>query len=303
MKSLKNKKITWQQEEQELQVKPLMIEGLQEEQGKQEQGVELQRAATSEQCRVFLENLSKKEKTRNIPVWFSMGKDSLCVYQKLKEWGFNPILFWYCVFPDLEFQSKSLDFYEKYFDTKIHRLLGPSIYKFHWAGTYMPFDYMPLLDKLNCPNIDFTDLQNYVIEDYQKEMNLMSYNAVGLRAADSFNRRKVFEKFGYFNHNLKKVYPIIEFKIDDVKHCLRESNIPLPIDYKIWGRTYDGMHYYFLKGLKENFPEDYKKVLYYCPLVEMEFLRIEHHFKDDIKRFSPLKSHINRWSEFKIINE
>ena len=303
MKKSTNKlKSSWQQAEQEALGNKLMTEPFKEEQGKQELGGELLLAVTrtQESCRVFLENLSSKEKTRNIPVWFSMGKDSLCVVQKLKEWGFNPVLFWYCVFPDLDFQSASLDFYETFFDTKIHRLLGPSIYKFHWAGTYMTHDYLPVLNNLNSPNLDFTDLQDYVIEDYQKDMNLMSYNAIGLRAADSFNRRKVFEKFGYFNHNLQKAYPIIEYKIDDIKDTLLKNNISLPIDYRIWGRTFDGMHYYFLKGLKDNFPQDYEKVLFYCPLAEMEILRIEHYFPND-KSFRPQKSSIDRWKNFKIL--
>lgn len=47
----------------------------------------------------------------------------------------------------------------------------------------------------------------------------------------------------------------------------------LPVDYKLFGRTFDGIDYRFLKPIKENFPRDYEKIITWFPLAELELFR------------------------------
>ena len=49
----------------------------------------------------------------------------------------------------------------------------------------------------------------------------------------------------------------------------------LPVDYELFGRTFDGLDYRFVRPLRDKLPDDYDQVLKYFPAVEMEFMRYE----------------------------
>ena len=51
------------------------------------------------------------------------------------------------------------------------------------------------------------------------------------------------------------------------------AKVKLPYDYAIWGASFDGLHYKFLKGLYDNYPDDFKKVKEFFPLIEAELYR------------------------------
>lgn len=54
-----------------------------------------------------------------------------------------------------------------------------------------------------------------------------------------------------------------------------KNNLPQTDDYKIWNRSFDGMKYQFLFGVKENYPDDWQTILEYFPLTELELKRYE----------------------------
>jgi len=57
---------------------------------------------------------------------------------------------------------------------------------------------------------------------------------------------------------------------------IRAANIRLPVDYRWFGRTLDGLDYRFLAPLKAHAPRDYARVLEFFPLAELELFRMEH---------------------------
>ena len=67
-----------------------------------------------------------------------------------------------------------------------------------------------------------------------------------------------------------------------------ESGVKLPVDYRLFGRTFDGLDYRFLKPLKEAYPDDYQKVLDWYPFADLEIARrdgfnaIDHRTRGDI---------------------
>jgi hypothetical protein len=54
-----------------------------------------------------------------------------------------------------------------------------------------------------------------------------------------------------------------------------EHKCKLPIDYHLFGRSFDGMDYRFLKPIKDNFPKDFEKILEWFPLADLEIFRAE----------------------------
>lgn len=83
----------------------------------------------------------------------------------------------------------------------------------------------------------------------------------------------VFKKQGFINHNTKKISLIADWTTKDVLDFLHEENIPLTPDYKIWNRSFDGLKYQFLFGVKENYPKDWQTIKEYFPLIELELFR------------------------------
>jgi hypothetical protein len=61
----------------------------------------------------------------------------------------------------------------------------------------------------------------------------------------------------------------------DLEAMFRRENVRLPVDYKIWGRTFDGIDLRFLVPLKKHFPRDYQRVLEFFPLADAEIFRWE----------------------------
>jgi hypothetical protein len=95
----------------------------------------------------------------------------------------------------------------------------------------------------------------------------------GVRSADSLARRAACLKTGGINRKKKHFWPVWDWNIEKTRQEIRASGIKLPVDYKIWGRTFDGFDYRFLKPLKDHFPKDYEKIREFFPLVDLEILR------------------------------
>ena len=96
-----------------------------------------------------------------------------------------------------------------------------------------------------------------------------------MRACESFNRRMVFKKQGAINHKEKKISLIADWTKADVENYLKENKIPISDDYKIWNRSFDGLKYQFLFGVKENYPDDYERIKEFFPLIDLELRRYE----------------------------
>ena len=42
--------------------------------------------------------------------------------------------------------------------------------------------------------------------------------------------------------------------------------MPLPVDYEMFGRSFDGIDYRFISPIKERFPDDYARILEWFPM-------------------------------------
>lgn len=207
---------------------------------------------------------------------FSMGKDSIATaIQMLRNFDNVEFVFLYMI-PDLEFQNESLDYYENFFGKKIKRMPNPSLY--YQLDSMMfqsPENVSAILGNkwfIDCDKPRFYDtIFNAAKFDFG--MPIETFTGVGIRMADSLARRASIKQSNGVNHKRKQFFPVFDWDIARVKNEIVDTGIKLPIDYKIWGRSFDGFDYRFLKPLKDNFPRDYEKVLHYFPLAELEFKR------------------------------
>lgn len=101
------------------------------------------------------------------------------------------------------------------------------------------------------------------------------YTATGVRAADSPARYMSFKKHGAVNHKRKSFAPVFDWRKDRIIQEINKAGVKLPVDYRIFGRTFDGLDLRFMYPLKKHFPRDYQRVLEWFPLVELELFRFE----------------------------
>jgi hypothetical protein len=177
--------------------------------------------------------------------------------------------------PDLKFQRESLDYYEQKFGEKITVIPSPHWYTHLYKLMYQSPSRIAIIDrwiyagKLTIPTYD----QLFAVVKDELGLPADTYVGTGVRANDSLTRRLTIKKHGAENKNRKQFFPVFDWDIARVKEEIRSSGIKLPVDYRIWGRTFDGVEMAFIQGLRDNFPEDYETVKFWFPFVEMDFLR------------------------------
>lgn len=204
---------------------------------------------------------------------FSTGKDSVVAWLKLRRY-FKEIVpyYLYCI-PGgpLSFTEKALQYYEDYFQTRIVRLPHPALNYFWNQAVFQAPENLSILEHADLMNFTYEDINELVRHTREGLEN--TYQASGVRSADSIMRRNVMMKHGVINHTKRSWFPVFDYKKDDMIKELEDANIALPIDYVWFGRTFDGIDYRFTSVLKEKSPEDYERIVAAYPLVELDILR------------------------------
>jgi len=203
---------------------------------------------------------------------FSCGKDSIACWLEMKKYFKKIIPFYLYLIPDLGFVERSLTYYEKYFECRIIRLPHPSLYRMLNRFVFQAPENCEIIERCDLPEFDYEDIRKVVCEDLGLDLE-NSWYASGVRAADSLNRRTAMKKYGPINRKKHCFYPIWDWKKKKLVREIVSAKIKVPVDYRLFGRSFDGIDYRFLKPIKDHFPEDYKKILEYFPLAELELMR------------------------------
>ena len=208
---------------------------------------------------------------------FSTGKDSIASWLVMQRHFTKIVPYYMYLVPGLSFVERSLAYYEDWFGTHIIRLPHPSLYRMLNNLTFQAPENGAIIEQIGLPNFDYRQLDEIVREDCGLPDN--TYAASGVRARDSLNRWAAIKKYGPVNEAKKTFYPIFDFDKARLVRTLLDSNIKLPVDYRLFGRSFDGIDYRFLVVLREKCPQDYEKILQFFPMAELEVRRIEYRAK------------------------
>lgn len=209
-----------------------------------------------------------------VTLGFSTGKDSLACALILQELKVKFIPFFFYHIPDLEFVDRNIKMYEDKLGVNVVRLPHPMLYDYIRHQDFQPPAMINYMAGFDFPHLSFEELIDYYMDSIGIDYKV--FDIVGMRAAESFNRRKVFEKMGTGIDKKKyKVYPIWNWKNDDVKSFIHSKGFNLTPDYDIWRRSFDGLKYQYLFGAKKRYPEDWKLIKEYFPLIELDLFRYE----------------------------
>lgn len=240
---------------------------------------------------------------------FSGGKDSIAAWCVMKEIGVEVRAYCMRMIPGLSWFEDYLDYCEDVFGSKILRTQHPQMY--HWVRTYQsqPPHRKNAIDFLQLPRFSFEDIERGVRRtlafeydeidqaeatanvtlrkpkkgEKKKELRQLSKSvnwkgawvAVGTRIVDSPMRRYRFKTLGWKRQKIRKVFPIYNFKKQDVVDVIKRHGVKLSPCYKMFGRSFDGVDFRYLDGIREYYPQDYQRILEWLPMQDVEFARVE----------------------------
>lgn len=159
------------------------------------------------------------------------------------------------------------------FKTRIIRVPHPSFYRVLRNFVFQAPENLPKIDNLDLPDWDYP----MVFRQIREEMGLdpsIPY-ATGVRICDSLTRRAALKRFGPYTESKMCFHTIFDWTIAQTMGAIKANHLKLPVDYELWGRSFDGIDYRFLSGLRDRFPRDFDRVQEFFPLAEVEIKRFE----------------------------
>lgn len=204
---------------------------------------------------------------------FSTGKDAIAAWLAIREHFEEVVPYYLYLVPGLEFVDEQIAMYERFFETKITQLPHPSVHRLLNNFVFQPPQNCAVIEDAGLPDFDYTDIQAAMCQMHNLPKKTLV--ADGVRAADSPMRRIAINTHGSINYNQLKYHPIWDWKKADLIACFKKYNVRLGSDYKIFGRSFDGIDLRFLLPIKKYHPRDYQKILELFPLADLEVFRWE----------------------------
>lgn len=197
----------------------------------------------------------------SVLVGFSGGKDSAACLDLCFRYFKNVKPYFMYLVPGLEFQERTLAYYEDRYKTEFLRVPHFMLSDFLRYGTYR----MPDLD---VPMIKTVELYNYL-----REKSGIYWIAAGERISDSIIRRAMIKESSSIDVKRGRFYPIAYWNINHVRSYNKQRRLPLSLENKAMGHSFRSLMYEDLKDIKKHFPNDYDKIKSMFPLVDVELKR------------------------------
>lgn len=227
--------------------------------------------------------LSEDLGIKKVLLSFSLGKDSIGAWIEMRRYYDEIVPFYLYLVPGLEFVEESIAYYEKVFGTHIIQLPQPSLYG---MMSNLVFSSPPIGDlylNSDIPSFTYEDLRTLLAEALDWNPGSTWY-ATGVRANDSLNRWGAIKRFGAIYEKTHKFFPIYDWNKKRLYDEIKASGIKLPVDYRMFGRSFDGIDYRFLVKIKKYYPRDYEKILTLFPFADMEIYRREKFGHENVQR-------------------
>lgn len=214
---------------------------------------------------------------RPVLLSFSCGKDSIAAWIALEEAGVEVVpCYMYCVPPGtLHFIDDEIEYFEGVFGTTIHQYPHESY--FRWLNSFIcqAPQNLGIIEASCMPSPKYAELWRLIRDDLGLPQD--TWVADGVRAADSIVRRASFVRHGVMKASSRKVSVIADWLKAEVMGAIERRGVELPIDYALFGRSFDGLDYRFLAPMRDNLPEDYARLLEIYPMAELDIARHDHY--------------------------
>lgn len=222
---------------------------------------------TSAETRAELRRLNGD---RPVMLAFSRGKDAIGAWLALRDDGFGVVPVHYETIPGLSFVRESVAYFERFFGARILNVPHPSFYAAIDDCLYQPPGRASWLASLSLHRkITYRD----IYDDVSASLGCGDWYCTGVRASDSLTRRMSLKVHGPLTHRERKAHVIWDWTAEQLRSEIRRAGVKLPIDYQLFGRSFDGIGIEYLHAIRERFPDDYRRILEFFPLLEVEVFR------------------------------
>ncbi len=214
---------------------------------------------------------------RPVLVAFSGGKDAIAAELALQDAGIETVLAHLFYIPGrnpgrtLDFVERGLTDLEQALGKPVHRYPHPSFYRWLNNFVFQPPERCEVIEAARLPIPDYATMWTFIREDLGLAPD--TWVADGVRASDSIVRRASFTRHGVMKPKDRKVSPVADWLKGEVLDRIAAANITLPVDYELFGRSFDGIDLRFLKPISERFPDDFARILDWFPLADLELFR------------------------------
>lgn len=195
--------------------------------------------------------------TDSVLVAFSGGKDSVTCLDLAFKYFKNVKPFFMYLVPNLEFQERTLRYYEKKYNTEILRIPHFMLSDFLRYGTFR-------LPDLDVPMVKVVDIYNYL-----RELTGIYWIIAGERIADSMVRRAMIKESSSIDMNRGRFYPIAYWNVSQVRSYNKQNNLPLSLENRALGHSFRSLETKELKNIRDVFPNDYEKIKNFFPLCDV----------------------------------
>jgi phosphoadenosine phosphosulfate reductase len=195
-------------------------------------------------------------------VFFSSGKDSICMldlFQRFLPGRYVPVFLYFV--KGLEFQERTLRYYEARFGIDIQR-------RPHWdIANY---------DR-TAQNKQGRALKEHDIAAHIRDETGLSWLAYGYRTDESMQRRGQLRPLAptFIDHKFNKLYPLGAWSRHHVEAYVKERRLVLPVEYQHGYRNIDQFKGRSVLWIRNNYPDDWLKIIERFPVVEAEAIRQE----------------------------
>lgn len=215
-----------------------------------------------------------RERTDTILVSFSGGKDSLCMWLRLRKAGFKIMPFYMYLCPDLQFVERGLAYYESVLETPITRFPHPSLFRLlRESVCASPATDVVLGEFRNGEGLwEFNYQDVYAAVKHLRGLPQDTFVALGVRLSDSlFALERV--RNGVIRDDLHVFFPIWDLDKHRLIVEIKRAGVKLPVDYRLFGRSLDGIYRKFTEPIKKHYPDDYERLRQFFPMVEADIQR------------------------------
>lgn len=212
-----------------------------------------------------------RERTDTVLLAFSNGKDSIGAWLELRK-TFKVVPFYQFYVPGLSFIEDSLRYYERFFECEKPMVQVPHRKFWLWLQEYAfqcPAS-SELLDDVEIPEYRVYDIADWLREDLGLPE---AYLAISIRAADNLSRRIQIKQRGAVNHARKTFYPIPDWDDARLASEIEAAGVKLPIDYRIFARSFEGLRNEFMDPIARLYPADWARILAWFPWAGLELER------------------------------
>ena len=205
--------------------------------------------------------------TDSVLVGFSGGKDSIVTLDLCFRYFKNVRVFFMYMVEGLSFQEKLLQWYEKKYDTEIIRVP-------HFENSYdMRFGVFRQMD-YDVSYVTITDVYNYV-----RLQTDIHWIACGERIDDSIIRRAMIKNSSSIDKKRGRFYPVAYWSKRDVMEYIKFHKLKMGDDSKEFGFSFAALDGRQLTFIKNNYPDDYEKILKIYPFAEAAVKRLARYGK------------------------